>query len=50
VKPLIIWENMKLIKEDKKGKTYQANGFKILYGSKGVVLGDNSENVEEEIY
>ena len=41
---------LKLIKENEKGKTYQAEGFKILYRYKGKVAGDNSENVEELIY
>ena len=41
---------MKLIKENEKGKTYQADGFKILYRYKDMIAGDNSENVEELIY
>ncbi len=41
---------IKLIKENKKGKTYQAKGFKILYRNKGSISGDNSENVKEKIY
>lgn len=41
---------MKLIKESEKGKTYQADGFKILYRYKGMIAGDNSENAEELIY
>ncbi len=41
---------LKLIKENKKGKTYQADGFKILYRYKNMIAGDNSENVEELIY
>jgi len=42
--------NIKLIKENEKGKTFQADGFKILYRYKNMVAGDNSENVEELIY
>lgn len=41
---------MKLIKENKEGKTYQADNFKILYRYKGAIAGNNSENVEELIY
>ena len=41
---------LKLLKENEKGKTYQADGFKILYRYKDKVAGDNSENVEELIY
>ena len=41
---------MKLIKENEKGKTYQAEGFKILYRYKDAIAGDNVENVEELIY
>ena len=41
---------MKLITENEKGKTYQADGFKILYRYKGMIAGDNSENVKEFIY
>ncbi len=41
---------MKLIKENEKGKTYQTDGFKILYRYKGMIAGDNSENIEELIY
>lgn len=41
---------MKIIKENKQGKAYQADNFKILYRYKDVVIGDNSENVEELIY
>lgn len=39
-----------LIKSNAKGKTYQADGFEILYRYKGVIAGDNSENSEEIIY
>lgn len=41
---------MEIIKENDKGKTYQADGFKILYRYKDTIAGDNSENVEELIY
>jgi len=41
---------MELIKENEKGKTYQAGGFKILYRYKGMIAGDNSKNVKELIY
>jgi hypothetical protein len=42
--------SIKLIKEKKEGKNYQADGFKILYRYKDTIAGDNSENVEELIY
>ena len=42
--------DIKLIKKNKKGKTYQADGFKILYRYKDMIAGDNSENTEELIY
>ncbi len=42
--------SIKLIKKNKKGKTYQANNFKILYRYKNMIAGDNSENVKELIY
>ena len=41
---------MKLLKENEKGKTYQVKDFKIFYRNKDSISGDNSENVEEEIY
>ena len=41
---------IKLIKENEKGKTFQADGFKILYRYKGKIAGDNSINVKELIY
>jgi len=41
---------IKLIKENEKGKTYQAEGFKIIYRNKDSISGDNSENVEGLIY
>lgn len=42
--------DINLIKENEKGKTYQADGFKILYRYKDMIAGDNSENVKELIY
>jgi len=42
--------DMKLIKENEKGKTYQVDGFKIFYRYKDAIAGDNSENPEEIIY
>ncbi|MBU0958761.1 MAG: hypothetical protein KKB31_02325 [Nanoarchaeota archaeon] len=42
--------DVKLIKENEKGKIYQADGFKILYRNKGSISGDNFENVEELMY
>ena len=41
---------IKLIKANEKGKTYQAEGFKILYRYKDQIAGDNSKNIEEIIY
>ena len=41
---------IKLIKEKKEGKNYQADDFKIFYRYKDTIAGDNSENVEELIY
>jgi len=41
---------IKLIKETKKGKKYQADNFKIYYRHKDIITGDNSKNVEELIY
>ena len=41
---------IKIIKENDKGKTYQTDDFKILYRYKDKIAGDNSENVEELIY
>lgn len=41
---------MEIIKQDEKGKTYQADNFKILYRYKNTIAGDNSKNVEEVIY
>ena len=41
---------MKLIKKDKKGKTYKSDNFKIFYRYKNTIAGDNSENPKELIY
>lgn len=41
---------MKLIKENEKGKTYQADDLKILYRNKGSVAGDNEINEYEMVY
>ena len=42
---------MKLIKKDKRGKTYQTeDDFKILYRIAGSISGDNEINVKETIY
>ncbi len=42
--------DIKLIKEKKEGKNYQADGFKIYYRYKNMIAGDNSENLKETIY
>lgn len=41
---------MKLIKDNKKGKTYQCDGFKLLYRYQGSLSGDNDVNPYERIY
>lgn len=41
---------MQLIKDNEKGKVYQADSFKIFYRLKGSISGDNSQNTEECIY
>ncbi len=41
---------IKLVQEGERGKTYQAEGFKILYRHKNAVAGDNSENPDELLY
>lgn len=41
---------VKLIKENEKGKTFQAEKCKILYRNKGSIAGDNEENPYELIY
>ena len=42
--------SLKLIKENKKGKNYQVEDFKILYRYKNTIAGDNSKNQKELIY
>jgi len=39
---------MELLKENEMGKTYQAEGCKLLYRIEGSVSGDNDINVEED--
>ena len=41
---------LKLIKENERGKNYQADNFKICYRYKDTIAGDNSENPEEVIF
>lgn len=41
---------LELIKSNEKGKTYQADGFKIFYRFKNTISGDNSANLNEQIY
>ena len=41
---------MKLIKENEKGKNYQADGFKICYRYKWTIAWDNDKNPKEIIY
>jgi hypothetical protein len=41
---------MKLIKENEKGKNYQGDGFKIAYRYKDAISGDNADNFHEIIY
>ena len=41
---------MKLLKQNKKGKTYQAKNFKILYRNKNTIAGNNETNPKELIY
>ena len=42
--------NIKLIKEKKEGRNYQADNFKIYYRYENMVAGDNADNVKEFIY
>ncbi len=42
--------NIKLIKENEKGKVYQIDDLKIYYRNKNTVSGDNSKNIKETIY
>jgi len=41
---------IELIKENEKGTTFQAEGFKILYRHKGKFAGDNDINKYEILY
>lgn len=41
---------MELIRRDKKGEVYQADGCKIFYRNKKSISGDNDENDAEVIY
>ncbi len=41
---------MKLLYENKNGKTYEADKFKILYRNKDSIAGNNSINPKERIY
>jgi len=41
---------LKFIKEKNGFKSYQANGFRIYYGEKGSVAGDNNISPAETIY
>jgi hypothetical protein len=42
--------SIRLIKENKKGKNYVADGFDLFYRYKNTISGDNSENMKEKIY
>lgn len=41
---------IELLKENEKGKTYQAPEMKILYRNAGTIAGDNKINPKELIY
>lgn len=41
--------NVKLIKEDDRGKVFLGDGFKVFYRFKGSVSGDNAINPAEHI-
>ena len=41
---------LSLIKDNQKGKTYQADGFQFLYRKAGSMLWDNAINVTETLY
>jgi quercetin dioxygenase-like cupin family protein len=41
---------LKFIKEKNGFKSYQADGFRIYYGERGSVVGDNNINPAETIY
>lgn len=43
-------DRVKLLKNDEKGKKYQADHFKIFYRNRGSISGGNAKNVEEIIY
>ena len=43
-------KQLKFIKKKNGFTSYQADGFKIYYGEKGSVAGDNNKNPEELIY
>jgi len=42
--------NIKLIKEDERGKVYQVDDLKIYYRNKNTISGNNSKNAKETIY
>lgn len=41
---------IELLKEGEIGKTFQADGFKILYRNKGSVSGNNEINPKESVF
>ena len=41
---------IELLRESEKGRTYQCDGFKLLYRKSGSVSGDNEVNPDEKIY
>jgi len=41
---------LKLLTDNEKGKTYQADNLKIYYRNKDAISGNNAENIEEQIY
>lgn len=43
-------QQLPLIKDNEKGKLYQADGFTVAYRYKGTDSGDNAVNPEEIIY
>lgn len=52
VKKLVLdkMEPLKLLKENKKGSTYQAQDFKVCYRNKGSVSGNNNTSPQKYIY
>jgi len=42
--------NIKLIKENEKGRVYQVDDLKIYYRNKNTISGDNLKNTKETIY